>query len=142
MHSTCQTVQTPLCLPLLSLLADHLTKNTRINLDESQISDCLITCTVEPLDHRPPLESHWCGRIRGRDSSGARLFVNAAPTCQKAHHFLPRVPWSRVTFYRLCHMIVINKKLNNKTEKTRGLPCSAPISAPSVLFRICYESLI
>ena len=27
-----------------------------------------------------------------RDSSGARLCVNAAPTCQKAHHFLPRVP--------------------------------------------------
>ena len=28
----------------------------------------------------------------GRDSSGARLCVNVAPTCQKAHHFLPRVP--------------------------------------------------
>ena len=27
-----------------------------------------------------------------RDSSGARLCVNAAPNCQKAHSFLPRVP--------------------------------------------------
>ena len=30
--------------------------------------------------------------VVSRDSSGARLCVNAAPTCQKAHHFLPRVP--------------------------------------------------
>ena len=41
-----------------------------------------------------------CGRVSYsslchhliRDSSEARLCVNAAPTCQKAHHFLPRVP--------------------------------------------------
>ena len=32
------------------------------------------------------------GHAYVRDSSGARLCVNAAPTCQKAHHFLPRVP--------------------------------------------------
>ena len=26
--------------------------------------------------------------------------------------------------------------------KSKGLPCLAPTSAPSVLFRICYESFI
>ena len=31
-------------------------------------------------------------RYMYRDSSGARLCVNAAPICQKAHHFLPHVP--------------------------------------------------
>ena len=65
---------------------------------------------------------------------------------------MPRPPVKRHTIF--CHAcpspallstacaIVINKKLNNKTEKTRGLPCLTPISAPSVLFRICYETFI
>ena len=59
---------------------------------------------------------------------------------------MPRSPVKRHTIF--CHAcpnpaslstagaIVINKKRNNKTEKTRGLPCLAPTSVPSVLFRI------
>ena len=65
---------------------------------------------------------------------------------------MPRPPVKRHTIF--CHAcpspallstacaVVINKKLNNKTEKTRGLPCLAPISAPSVLLRISYESFV
>ena len=49
-----------------------------------------------------------------RESSGARLCVNAASNCQKAHYFLPRVPLSRVIFYRLCHS---NKYKNNKSNR-------------------------
>ena len=71
---------------------------------------------------------------------------------ERAFASMPRPTVKRHTIF--CHAcpspallstvcaIVINKKVNNKTEKTRGLPCSAPISAPSVLFRICYESFI
>ena len=63
---------------------------------------------------------------------------------------IPRPPVKRHTIF--CHAcpspallsttcaIVINKNLNNKTEKTRGLPCLAPTSVPFVLFRTCYES--
>ena len=39
------------------------------------------------------IDTNECTRDgKHRDSSGARLCVNAAPTCQKAHNFLLRVP--------------------------------------------------
>ena len=59
---------------------------------------------------------------------------------------IPRPPVKRHTIF--CHACpnpaslstvcatVINKKRNNKTEKTRGLSCLAPTSVPSVLFPI------
>ena len=65
---------------------------------------------------------------------------------------MPRSPVKRHTIF--CHAcsnpallstacaLVVNKKLSNKTEKTRGLSCLAQTSAPSVFFRICYESFI
>ena len=56
--------------------------------------------------------------VMTRDSSGARLCVNAAPICEKANHFLLRVPQSCVLFYRLCHSD-INKKIDIKLRKPR-----------------------
>ena len=38
------------------------------------------------------LQTTTCIMPNTRDSYGARLCVNAAPICEKAHHFLPRVP--------------------------------------------------
>ena len=66
---------------------------------------------------------------------------------------MPRPPVKRHTIFchacpspallsTACAIVINNKKLNNKTEKTRGLSCLTPISAPSVLFRICYESFL
>ena len=68
---------------------------------------CLQQQTLDPLgcDWYLYISYHWHVAIAavrpwwcmpkwqyGRDSSGARLCVNAAPICEKAHHFLPCVP--------------------------------------------------
>ena len=100
--------------------------------------------TSDKEDHRHMKMKFW--------PSGDTFRTHAGIHLERGFASMPRPPVKRHTIF--CHAypspaslstacaIVINKKLNNKTEKTRGLPCLTPISAPSVLFRICYESFI
>ena len=112
----------------------------RVKISSKTIEqDNFVTCSLRTATDR--FKQNYC--------------LDAGIHLERGFASMPRPPVKRHTIF--CHAcpspalvstacaIAINKKVNNKTEKTRGPACSVLISVPSVTCIIpyfCYESFI